>query len=112
MKSCFVLCLMGLMHAVIAEDINHQPIAEPKKLSLKLSSLENVYTTAFKSAANNHSYHIFIRLPNDTETGKTYPVVYLLDGDITFPLLSAYQRYLELSEEIPKAILVLSLIPI
>lgn len=52
------------------------------------------------------NYHIFIRLPEAMEAGKTYPTIYLLDGGMTFPLLSAHYRYLALAGEIPPAILV------
>ena len=40
------------------------------------------------------------------EGSDRLPTLYLLDGGITFPLLSGYSRYLRLGEEIPESILV------
>ncbi len=52
--------------------------------------------------------HIFVRLPESYEENASahYPVIYLLDGGITFPMLASYYRYLRFSEEVPDMILV------
>jgi predicted alpha/beta superfamily hydrolase len=52
--------------------------------------------------------HLFVRLPaayND-KSRIDYPTVYLLDGGITYPMLSAYYHYLLMGKEVPTAILV------
>lgn len=74
----------------------------------KLQGLGDVRYHAFESVTLDRTMHIYVRLPEGYESGKDkrYPTVYLLDGGITFPLLSAYYRYLRLGEEIPAAILV------
>jgi predicted alpha/beta superfamily hydrolase len=61
-----------------------------------------------EAKAVEQTYHLFVRLPESYEgTGaREYPTVYLLDGGLTYPLLSGYYRYLTLGEEIPEAILV------
>ena len=103
------ISLLGLMligQQVISAETQIAQIPKPQKLSLKLSSWEQAYTTEFSSSINKHNYQIFVRLPTEIEPGKKYPTVYLLDGDITFPLISTYQRYLEFSEEVPKVIIV------
>ena len=53
-------------------------------------------------------FHIYIMLPEEYEQNpdEKYPTIYLLDGGILFPLLSAYYRYLNFSEEVPDAIIV------
>lgn len=43
----------------------------------------------FKSAINNHDYVLYIQLPEDySDSDKKYPVLYALDGQWQFPLLS------------------------
>lgn len=56
----------------------------------------------------NDSFYIFIKLPKnyDQEINKTYPVIYLLDGDIAFPMAWSVIRYLQYSEFVPDVIIV------
>ncbi len=52
-------------------------------------------------------YHLYVRLPEEyAEGGVRFPVIYLLDGGLTFPLLAAYYHYLRLADEVSPAILV------
>ncbi len=62
----------------------------------------------FDSERLGHPLHVFVRLPRVTSDSadKKFPVVYLLDGGVTFPLLSAYYHYLRNGEEVPEMILV------
>jgi len=72
-----------------------------------LYSLGNVKYHEMESERLQRSFHIFVDLPEDySSSDRTYPTIYLLDGDITFPLLAAYHRYLRFGEEAPAAILV------
>lgn len=52
------------------------------------------------------TYHLFVRLPAEYDKKVKYPTVYLLDGGITFPMLSGFYHYLRFTDEIPKMILV------
>ncbi len=52
------------------------------------------------------TYHLFVRLPSDYDIKAKYPVVYLLDGGLTFPLLASYYQYMEFTQEVPKLIIV------
>jgi len=53
------------------------------------------------------SFHIFVSLPDAyADSQKNYPTIYLLDGGITFPLLSSFHQYLRFGDEVPEAILV------
>ena len=71
-----------------------------------LYSLGNVKYHELESERLQRSFHIFVDLPEDySGSNRTYPTIYLLDGDITFPLLAAYHRYLRFGEEAPAAIL-------
>lgn len=61
-----------------------------------------------ESSAGEQTYHLYVRLPEGYEQAPAveFPTVYLLDGGVTYPLLSGYYRYLVLGEEIPEAIIV------
>ena len=75
--------------------------------SLKpLTALQDLDYQRFQSKTIDHDYHIYIKTPENPEKGTKYPTVYLLDGGITFPLLGAYSRYLQLAEDIPELIVV------
>lgn len=59
------------------------------------------------STVLSRSLFIYIDLPASYSSSQiNYPTIYLLDGGITFPLLSAYQQYLRFGDETPEAILV------
>ncbi len=59
-----------------------------------------------RSERPDQLYHLLVRAPESPAAGARYPTVYLLDGGITFPLLSAYYHYLRAGEEAPELILV------
>lgn len=53
------------------------------------------------------SFKIHVRLPSGYQAGEDrYPVVYLLDGGHTFPMLAGYASYLDFGEEIPPVIII------
>lgn len=81
---------------------------EPARGELEvLQTLADVTYHRLESKRAGHTYQIHVRVPPGYEDGTGgLPTVYLLDGGITFPLFAGYQRYLELSEEAPEAILV------
>ena len=55
-----------------------------------------------------HRYDILVGLPDGyaDRPDARYPVVYLLDGGMLYPLIRAYQRYLRIDGEVPPVILV------
>jgi hypothetical protein len=62
----------------------------------------------FTSEYLRQDYHIFVGLPDgyEADEDRSYPVVYVLDGGLLFPMLRAYNRYLLMGGEIPQLILV------
>lgn len=54
------------------------------------------------------SFYVYIKLPKyySEETDKTYPVIYLLDGDIAFPIAWSVVRYLQFGRYVPDVIIV------
>ena len=53
-------------------------------------------------------YHIYIRYPEGyaADHPKRYPVVYLLDGDSSFPLIAPQHLFLTYDDDLPEAIIV------
>lgn len=60
------------------------------------------------SQETGRDYHIYVRLPHGyTDAGnQRYPVVYLLDGDTTFPMLAPLHLFLQFDDKLPEAIIV------
>ena len=52
------------------------------------------------------SFHIHVKVPPDLPADARLPVIYLLDGDQTYPLMAAYSFYMTFAEEMNPAILV------
>lgn len=53
-------------------------------------------------------YHIYVRLPRnyDELEDTRFPVVFLLDGDSTFPMLAPLHLFMNYDDQIPEAIIV------
>lgn len=60
------------------------------------------------SRADVGTYFVYIRYPEDyrANPAKRYPIVYLLDGDSTFPYLAPHHLFLTYDDKLPEAILV------
>ena len=94
MKYVFALILTFAMPLSMSGEIEH------------LYSLNKTEQFSFKSTINEHTYHIYVKSPETPKEGVKYPVVYVIDGGITFPLLASYSHYLQLAEDIPEVIVV------
>ena len=75
-----------------------------------LQGLGNPDYHQVKSLDGKRSYHVFVRyVKTDSKTddsSKKYPTVYMLDGGVTYPLLSGLYHYMRYTDEIPKMNLV------
>jgi predicted alpha/beta superfamily hydrolase len=61
-----------------------------------------------RSAINGRPYRLHIALPEgyaDTDTTR-YPVLYILDGNLSFPIATAAHRLLRIFGEVPEVIIV------
>lgn len=98
MVRLLVLFCLLIAPAVQAETFNNG----------KLQSLSNTTYHLLESETLGHALHVYVRLPESAvdNPGSKYPVVYLLDGGVTFPLISAYYHYLRYTEEVPELVLV------
>ncbi|MEE9429979.1 MAG: alpha/beta hydrolase-fold protein [Melioribacteraceae bacterium] len=84
------------------------------------SSKENFSTTKYQSIITKYTeikqiiskevddtFYVYIRLPkNYNKSNKSYPVLYLLDGDISFNMATSIVRYLQFDKSVPDLIIV------
>lgn len=63
---------------------------------------------ALDSIETDSRYHIFVRLPEGyaEQPDADWPVVYLLDGDSTFPMLAPQHLFLHYDERLTEAVVV------
>ncbi|MBT8473137.1 MAG: hypothetical protein HKP25_06085 [Marinicaulis sp.] len=67
------------------------PIASAADRLDHISALRDTDHIEMQSRTLQRSFHIYVRKPLDyDETNADYPAVYLLDGDITYPIIAAY----------------------
>lgn len=61
----------------------------------------------FFSEEVKDSFYLYIRVPKNYEKeNKSYPVLYLLDGDISFNMATSIVRYLQYAKDVPEIIIV------
>jgi hypothetical protein len=60
-----------------------------------------------RASGLDREFHVYVRTPPDyDERDCDWPVVFLLDGGILFPMLAPYQLMLEIDELAPEAVVV------
>ncbi|MFO7526394.1 MAG: alpha/beta hydrolase-fold protein [Ignavibacteriaceae bacterium] len=54
------------------------------------------------------SFYIYIKLPKDNygNSEESYPAIFLLDGDIAFPMAWSVVRYLQYAEHVPDVLII------
>ena len=76
-----------------------QVIESDQQLNLYNSQLKVVHSNIV-----NDDYYIYISLPDDYgSSSKSYPVLYLLDGDMSFGMATSIARYLQFGNNIRSA---------
>jgi predicted alpha/beta superfamily hydrolase len=102
-RSSLGLAAAGALGACAASD-------SPPRPAIPLEHLPALAGQYFpiRSAATGGQYHIYIRHPEGyrAEDAKRYPVVYLLDGDSTFPYLASHHLFLTIDDQLPEAVVV------
>jgi predicted alpha/beta superfamily hydrolase len=69
---------------------------------MKDTELKIIYSESVKD-----SFFLYIKLPkNYYDEDKYYPVLYLLDGDISFPMATSIVRYQQYGKHIPDIIII------
>ena len=70
-------------------------------------NLYNTQVKVFHSQIIADDFYLFISFPDDyDQSDKKYPVLYLLDGDVTFGMATSIARYLQFGNKIPELIIV------
>ena len=71
------------------------------------NNLYNTQVKIFHSQIIDDDFYLYISLPDDyDQSDKKYPVLYLLDGDVTFGMATSIARYLQFGNTIPELIIV------
>jgi len=102
--STLVLCLLL---SACASNIQTTAPTQATQTNQHLTALQGDYFK-IQSTHVGRDFHINVRLPlgYQASDAKTYPVVYVLDGDSLFPLLAPTHLFLNLDEKLPEAIIV------
>lgn len=101
MKQLYLLLIVCLNATAISAQQENDSLI-PK------GEMEGVKAMKFKSATNNHEYVLLIKLPESYNDAikKTYPVMYALDAQWSFPYLMETQHSLLYDNLIPEMIFV------
>jgi predicted alpha/beta superfamily hydrolase len=98
---CFslILILISSDFVLSQENLNSREI---KNYSLYNTKAEFVYSEIVAD-----SFLILVSVPDDYNISrKSYPVLYVLDGDIAFGMAAGIARYLQIGDKIPELIVV------
>lgn len=73
----------------------------------KIHALKNVSIKKVYSENVNDSFYVYVKLPDGyEESTKNYPVLYVMDGDLIFPIACGVKHYLVTGEYVPELIIV------
>ena len=99
-KIIFILFVQFFIWACIGN--NTEPDTKYSKIVTKYTEIKQV-----ASSEVDDTFYVYIRIPKYYhETNKRYPVLYLLDGDISFNMATSVVRYLQFGKDIPDLIIV------
>jgi predicted alpha/beta superfamily hydrolase len=72
-----------------------------------VGNLFNTQVKIIHSTSVEDDFYLYISLPHSYEaTDKTYPVLYILDGDMAYGMAASIARYLQFGGNIPRLIIV------
>jgi hypothetical protein len=88
--------------------LSNPSIASDIDALMHMQAIAGARNHDIQSEKTGYDYHILVRLPGnyDESESRRYPVIYLLDGGTTFPMLAAYYKYLRFEEAVPEMIVV------
>lgn len=102
-----LLAILMTWAASIAAPLSaEEPYQELGPLAYLPAIAGDYFTLDSKSTQSR--YHIFVRLPEGyaAQPKATFPGVYLLDGDSTYPMLAPQHLFQHYDEKLPEAIIV------
>ena len=99
----FVIPWLGLCVALPSQLIAASGVAELDRLF----GMGPVETLTIQSETLDRDFHVYVRLPRDyADSDCDWPVIYMLDGGILFPMLAPYQLMMEIDDLAHPAVLV------
>jgi len=104
MKMTVTLVLIILYFTILSCDFTKEQDSKSKyeNIVTKYTEIKQI-----ESSEIDDTFHVFIRLPKYYRSSeKRYPVLYLLDGDISFNMTTSVVRYLQFGKDIPDLIIV------
>lgn len=105
MNKIFNICLTLIQVFIFSELILSQEILTSREINDY--SLYNTKAEFLYSENVADSFLILVSVPDDYfSSGKSYPVLYVLDGDIAFGMAASIARYLQIGDNIPELIVV------
>lgn len=101
------LLFAGMAPICLVDNAKAQEDYRPDASIAHLAALRGDYFL-LKSQAVGRDYHIYVRLPEGYKGSEAqrYPVIYLLDGDSTFPMLAPLHLFMHYDDKVPEAIIV------
>lgn len=78
--------------------------AQPQKAQIEKSFInKNAEYYLFNSQEAQDTFHVYIKIPESYNTAKTnFPVLYILDGDIVFPIVSGMMSIFYTANTFPR----------
>jgi len=104
MKTIYAIVLFSFL--VLCNSCNSE---EENLSTFKYKDIITKYTEIkqINSREVNDTFYVYVRLPKHYEaSNKRYPVLYLLDGDISFDMATSVVRYLQIGDDVPDLIIV------
>jgi predicted alpha/beta superfamily hydrolase len=81
--------------------------AQDVKEAVSRDNLYNTQVKVFHSQIIDDDFYLYISFPDEYDkSDKKYPVLYLLDGDVTFGMAASIARYLQFGNTIPELMIV------
>jgi predicted alpha/beta superfamily hydrolase len=94
---------LGIIFLIAASTNIAQIITEANDVG----SLFNTQVKIIQSASVEDDFFLYISVPENYESSdKTYPVLYILDGDMAYGMAASIARYLQFGGNIPELIIV------
>jgi len=98
--------LFSIVLALVLGEIIYPQNISYESETTKLS-FYNTSTEYINSEIVADSFFILVSVPDDYySNGQSYPVLYVLDGDVAFGMAASIARYLQIGENIPELIIV------
>ena len=98
--------ILTLFFAAIIWSCNYKdeikPVQKYKTVTTKYTEIKEII-----SKEVDDTFYVYVRLPkNYDQSNEKYPVLYLLDGDISFNMATSIVRYLQYGNDVPEMIII------